>query len=315
MPFEQRLDAASCPCCAPDGLRQAHYVADTVARYSSLIVANLGRKDFDWADELLARGMTAVVGVWYGHIQAELPYLNLIDPVRNELILASAPGSYFGHACAHEAAVDFALRIHRCIWHEIDFDYAWDIAKAPGVVLTDEILCAYLPGIQADILERPWPKPNALTEACFVEAAKAVARRQELATIQNAIGMQLLAQPVPTPDRNASLPILDGPHDGCWLTWNGKRHDIPKGVVYRLLKFMWARQSADYATLMDCSGGVFDGPVEPQTVRSNVSDANGVLRRIGVDWKLTTDSTAQIVTKCPADAEQSKKGEGKKRLK
>ena len=34
----------------------------------------------------------------------------------------------------------------------------------------------------------------------------------------------------------------DGPFDGRYLQWQGKRYDIKTGVVYRLLDYMWTGQ-------------------------------------------------------------------------
>ena len=52
----------------------------------------------------------------------------------------------------------------------------------------------------------------------------------------------------------------DGTEAGCWLWWKGKRHDVPKGVVYRLLEYFWNRDSAGYDEL---NISVFDSSVQP----------------------------------------------------
>ncbi len=86
----------------------------------------------------------------------------------------------------------------------------------------------------------------------------------------------------------------DGTEGGCWLWWNGVRHDIPKGNVYKLVAFMWDRDSGAYSDLV---GPVFDNEVEPQTVRSLANKANKALRPIGIPWRLTTDSVSRQITK------------------
>jgi hypothetical protein len=92
----------------------------------------------------------------------------------------------------------------------------------------------------------------------------------------------------------STTPRANGVEGGCWLWWNGKRHDIPKGVVYRLIAHMWDRDSALYDNL---DGPVFEGAVEPGTVRARVSDANGVLKKTHVPWRLKADATSRILTK------------------
>jgi hypothetical protein len=90
----------------------------------------------------------------------------------------------------------------------------------------------------------------------------------------------------------------DGPEAGCWLRWKNQRHDVPKGVVYRLIEYMWKRDSASYDEL---DGPVFEGgDVLPSTVRGRVSDVNKVLKKIGIPWKLKTDATSRHLTKKPA---------------
>jgi hypothetical protein len=89
----------------------------------------------------------------------------------------------------------------------------------------------------------------------------------------------------------------DGPAGGCWLWFHGKRYGVPKGVVYKLLAHMWVRESARYDDLMGTGMPVWDDPVEPQTVRSKVSEANKVLKVAGVPWRLSADSASRHVTK------------------
>src|SRR5262249_27442287 len=64
---------------------------------------------------------------------------------------------------------------------------------------------------------------------------------------------------LPRAKTDAELTHPDGPEGGRWLWWKGKRHDIPAGVAYRMIEFMWNRDSASYDELV---GKVFDDPVE-----------------------------------------------------
>jgi hypothetical protein len=72
---------------------------------------------------------------------------------------------------------------------------------------------------------------------------------------------------------------------------------VPKGVVYKLLAHMWVRDCAHYDDLMGTGMPVWDDLVEPQTVRSKVSEANKVLEVAGVTWRLSADSASRHVTK------------------
>jgi hypothetical protein len=86
----------------------------------------------------------------------------------------------------------------------------------------------------------------------------------------------------------------NGVEGGCWLWWEGQRRDIPKGVVYRLIAFMWDRDSAPYDNL---EGPVFEDAILPDSLRARVSETNRVLKKIGVPWRLKTDATSRILTK------------------
>jgi hypothetical protein len=88
----------------------------------------------------------------------------------------------------------------------------------------------------------------------------------------------------------------DGVEGGCWLWWQGTRHAIAKGNVYKLVAHMWDRESAPYGDLV---GPVFESAVLPQTVRSYANKANNYLAPIGVPWRLSTDSVTGHVTKKP----------------
>jgi len=90
----------------------------------------------------------------------------------------------------------------------------------------------------------------------------------------------------------------DGPEGGCWLWWANKRYDVPKGVVYRLLAFMWGRTSASYDTL---DHDVFETGFLPATLRARTSEVNKVLEKADVPWRLKPDSVNRFLTKQPTD--------------
>jgi hypothetical protein len=110
---------------------------------------------------------------------------------------------------------------------------------------------------------------------------------------QKSAGAADARKPTP-PTQQQNLPKADGPEGGRWLWWKGKRYDIPTGNVYRLLEFMWNRDSASYDAL---SGPVFDSPVEPGTIRSYANKAHNALKAAGVPWRLKTDSVNRYLTK------------------
>jgi hypothetical protein len=89
----------------------------------------------------------------------------------------------------------------------------------------------------------------------------------------------------------------DGLEGGRWLWWENVRHDVPKGTVYRLLEFMWNRDSARYGALN--AARVFDSEPSPQTIRSYTNKANNALPP-GFPWKLSTDATNRQMTKVTA---------------
>jgi hypothetical protein len=96
----------------------------------------------------------------------------------------------------------------------------------------------------------------------------------------------------------------NGPEGDRWIQFNGVRHQVPKGVVFRFIRYMWARDSATYSEL---SGGgpheyaeaVFDSLNLASTVKSRVGDVNRELLRIGIPWKLTANGRAEMVSKVP----------------
>ena len=86
----------------------------------------------------------------------------------------------------------------------------------------------------------------------------------------------------------------DGPEGGCWLWWEGQRHLIPKDVVFRLIDFMWNRDSARYDAL---KGPVFEEEVLTQTISARTSQVNKKLQKIGIPWTLTSDARTRHITK------------------
>jgi hypothetical protein len=93
----------------------------------------------------------------------------------------------------------------------------------------------------------------------------------------------------------------DGPEGGCWVWWEGVRHDVPKGVIYRIIDFMWNRSSAHYDDVMGQGTPIWDDPVMPSTVRSKLCEANAVLRDIGIPWRLKANATSRHITKHSAE--------------
>jgi hypothetical protein len=94
--------------------------------------------------------------------------------------------------------------------------------------------------------------------------------------------------------QRAAEPHPDGLEGGRWLWWGNKRHDIPQGIVYRLLAHMWDRDSASYDALQDA--GVLETAVQPQTIRSYANKANNALPP-RFPWRLSTDSNNRQLTK------------------
>jgi hypothetical protein len=95
----------------------------------------------------------------------------------------------------------------------------------------------------------------------------------------------------------------NGPEGGRWLWWKNVRHDVPQGTVYRLLDYMWGRDSAGYEDLID--NEVFESAVQPQTVRSNANKVNNALPS-GIPWRLSADSVGRQLTK--VSSAQSRSG-------
>jgi hypothetical protein len=103
-----------------------------------------------------------------------------------------------------------------------------------------------------------------------------------------------LPTPVEAGRYENDVPHADGPEGGRWVWWNNKRHDVPEGNVYRMIAYMWGRDSA---TFDDLVGPVFDDPVEPQTIRSCANKVKNALLLTGVPWRLKTDAVNRFITK------------------
>jgi hypothetical protein len=86
----------------------------------------------------------------------------------------------------------------------------------------------------------------------------------------------------------------DGLEGGRWLWWKGTRYDVPQGTAYRLLDYMWGRDSASYDNLEDEK--VFESSVTPQTIRTYTNRANNALPP-GFPWRLSTDAVNRQLTK------------------
>jgi hypothetical protein len=97
--------------------------------------------------------------------------------------------------------------------------------------------------------------------------------------------------------QHADEPHPDGPEGGRWVWWKNERHMVPKGTVYRLLEYMWRRNSASYDQLVDEE--VFESEVAPQTIRSYANKVNNALPP-GFLWRLSADAVGRQLTKVPA---------------
>jgi hypothetical protein len=101
-------------------------------------------------------------------------------------------------------------------------------------------------------------------------------------------------RPGATRGADPSGPRPNGLEGGRWLWWDNQCHPIPKGTVYRLIEYMWSRDSASYAALED--GGVFESSVAPGTVRSYANKVKNALPS-GFPWQLSADAVGRRLTK------------------
>jgi hypothetical protein len=111
-------------------------------------------------------------------------------------------------------------------------------------------------------------------------------------------GLALLKAGLETSSPAGAGTHADGPEGGCWFWWENRRNDVPKGTLYRLLDYMCRRESAQYDALYRRPDSpVYDDPVAVQTIRSDVSQLNGILKKIGVPWVLSCNSRTRHITK------------------
>jgi hypothetical protein len=126
----------------------------------------------------------------------------------------------------------------------------------------------------------------------------------EASTARLAVVLTLLEEFLRAPPQGAlgrgqqlgDEPHPDGPEGGRWIWWKNKRYNVPIGNVYRLIEYIWNRDSARYDDLI---GPVFDDPVEPQTIRSYANKVKKALPT-GFPWRLSTNSVSRQLTKVPA---------------
>jgi hypothetical protein len=88
----------------------------------------------------------------------------------------------------------------------------------------------------------------------------------------------------------------DGPEGGCRVRWRDKVYNVPAGVIFRLIEYMWHRASAPHDILF---GPVFNDAVSPGAIRAWVSEANTVLSKIGVPSRLRNVGHNRTVIKAP----------------
>lgn len=86
----------------------------------------------------------------------------------------------------------------------------------------------------------------------------------------------------------------DGPEGGRFVLWQGKRHEIERGNVYRLLAFMWKRLTATYDDLNDL---VFDTPHSDNSIRADIRKVNRKLETIGIPWRLSANAKERCIVK------------------
>ena len=141
------------------------------------------------------------------------------------------------------------------------------------------------------------------TGVCILPVAGPVGTPAEYVQLHSPLWRPISPAPPPAgahaldgADHRQEEPHTDGPDGGRWLWWKNRRHDVPRGTVYRLLAYMWGRDSANYDDLFDAE--VFDTVVQPQTVRSYANKANTALPT-GFPWRLSADSETRQLTKVP----------------
>jgi hypothetical protein len=250
------------PAGTPSPLREAFDAVAHALRSAAGILANPATSKLEFEEE--ARGLSIALSTGRErYAPAEL------------LLQAAADG-----ACSHQDALNAVCRINDHCGHVMLGIVPWGqaaahVRAAPGFDLGG-LLAAMRrqvsrAAVQMQFRDRqPWPSLSGQPE------------------LPGALS------PTQTQPTNTPTARPDGVEGGCWLWWQGRRHDIPKGVTYRLIAFMWDRDSSCYD---DLEGPVFEDALMPDSLRARVSEANKVLRRVGILWRLKTDSTSRTLTK------------------
>ena len=234
-----------------------HFYRDSPALEAALFRGGL--KLYDFSEHLKAK---------YGSDYAGHPRL--------ESVLVAAGRDKPGYLDQEASARAYAAGNWGALWASL-------VIKAEGIefVYRQELAGTYRPPNPCS-----WPASPGATGPAPAQSSEAAPRHRD-------------AAPQAEPDAAASLPAtpaspVDGPAGGCWLWWNGSRHNLPKGVIYKLVHWMWARDCADYEAL---DVEVFGDAVTPQTVRARASEASKAMQKIGVPWRLQADSQARVLRK------------------
>jgi len=101
----------------------------------------------------------------------------------------------------------------------------------------------------------------------------------------HASGRQLTRQQLTAPT------LADGPFGGSRFRWQGNECDIAKGNVYRILAFMWGRESATYQAIE----AALDTIVSGATMVTYFGRVNRTLAKIGVPARLKGDAKTRWV--------------------
>jgi hypothetical protein len=90
----------------------------------------------------------------------------------------------------------------------------------------------------------------------------------------------------------------DGPFDGRFLQWQGKRHKIKTTAAYRLLDYMWDRDNVEIEEL---DGVVFESDFSSSSIRARCSEVNKALEKAGLPWRLGSRGGSHIYKKFTVD--------------
>jgi hypothetical protein len=188
----------------------------------------------------------------------------------------------------HQIPADVAQEIRD--WEQQHYGFGWIRWLWFAVPLQHHHRYENYPQVAVTALRelRDWCRPDGQQKVSSVTVEQAPALAAATPPAVEAIAPALCAG-VP-----GSKPHPDGLEGGRWLWWQNKRHDVPQGTVYRLLAYMWNRDSASYDALEEAN--VLESAVAPQTIRSYANKANNVLPS-GIPWRLSTDSESRQLTK------------------